>query len=463
MGLPGNGRFRAPAVAAGVVALACGVLALTSGDDGGGRRDMVAGTPAGPHGRIRVEVVEPSPGPGPGTPVPLPPPPPPGPGRAVLDCVDLAPVAAGEFDERHVEDVAVAGGGFVAGVVDRCGDRHLQLWRSADGTTWTPVPVDGSSGVALDSLELTAVDDHVAVLGDVRGAGEPAGDRSGDGRVAWTTADQRVWHRTDLAALAGGALQQATVVAAGGGFVALATTADDTGSALWWSPTGEEWTPLPPPDGLVDPLDVAGSREAIAVLGSSGTDEFAEVVAVAPAGPTGAWSEQVGLDDALRDQFAVGLTGYPDGLALDLDTEMANGGPTVWATRGRGDDWVPLVDRARTDDGGLPVTVMMAQRAWVGAEGITAAFEEFSVATDDARVVDDASVPPLVIDAATSTDDAATWERHRLSDEPALQAMELLVAGPRQLLAVARSDTDLAVRGALAGRESLYELVVVAR
>lgn len=440
-----GGRRRALTTAAVAAALAAGALvSWARGDHPAIDRAEVAGGTARTEVSVTIDMAD---GSDEVHPVPEPTPAPPAP-RPLVGCADLPPAGDG-FDERFVTDVAVSGDDFVAAVVDPCGDGHLGLWRSPDGTSWTPLPVAGAGDVPLTSAEVTAVDGRVAVVGWRRGGGPDIGYP----RVAWTTADQRTWHAADLAVLAGGQLHDGRVVAAGEGFLAWASADAGRRQGLWWSATGESWSAVPLPPGVRRVADIAGSREAVAVLGGAGGGAPAPVVAVGAPGVAPAWREPPSLAAAIGDGVALGLSGYPDGLAVDLDAEFANGGPVVWVALGRGDAWVPLADRSAPDGLGQPLVTFGSATAWVGPRSIVATLDGFTTGAGSSPV-------PLPTTVGASVDGGVTWERHGLTDQPGAEHVVRLVAGPRQVLAVTSAGTDLSTPGNVAGREPLRRLVV---
>lgn len=144
-------------------------------------------------------------------------------------------------------------------------DREPVAWESADARTWERLDVPGSDG--FDDLErVIAVDGDLVALGlsgDTFGAwrreegdwtqGEPFGDLPDDARrspfvSSLVTNSRGLW----------------------------ATTSDGTAYAVWHSPDGDGWTPVPTPErapetGGEHVLTVAASGDRVLLISDDGT------------------------------------------------------------------------------------------------------------------------------------------------------------------------------------------------
>lgn len=141
---------------------------------------------------------------------------------------------------ERVVTVLATGEGLIAGgsVGPELGDRRARLWRSVDGSAWTPVADEGGfAGAEVVALGWAPDRGYVA-LGRL-GTGQRA-----TGSVAWTSVDGTTWVRSSDAALAGG-LVAAIVPRPDGGWLAVGSDADEREAVAWTSDDGLAWTRAP--------------------------------------------------------------------------------------------------------------------------------------------------------------------------------------------------------------------------
>jgi len=196
-----------------------------------------------------------------------------------------APVAWTTVDgtawQRHAVPVLGEGGiaermmtivagprGYVAGgsVGPELADRHARFWTSADGSAWEPVPDDPVSFANAEVRAITAFEDGFVAVGVV-GSMQ---DRTGS--VVWTSPDGVNWTRIDDPAFDGG-IAVAVVAAPFGGLVAVGSDLDRREGLAWTSPDGRSW--LRPPGevsrqsrgGYVWMTDVVAIGDAVIGIG----------------------------------------------------------------------------------------------------------------------------------------------------------------------------------------------------
>jgi len=186
------------------------------------------------------------------------------------------------------------------------------IWASADGAVWTPVPTAGIQGVAFD---VAADDAHIVAVGEASQRGEPA--------TVWLSSDGGNWQRiTDAPAFE-------TITALPHGFLAIRGT--DTGSEIWTSADGSAWSRVVSQTEL-EHGSIAGLRvvrpangEPIAVaVGAtqSRSGNYKPQIWYAPVSDLGQWqawstfdqnNEFVGMRDVAQYGgriVAVGMRGY---------------------------------------------------------------------------------------------------------------------------------------------------------
>jgi hypothetical protein len=116
------------------------------------------------------------------------------------------------------------------------GARQARFWRSADGTSWTPI-ADSASFEGAEVVAITPVPSGYLALGRL-GTGQRA-----TGSIAWLSDDGETWRRVDDAALASGLV--AAVAVTEGGVLAVGSDLDEREAVAWTSVDGETWARAP--------------------------------------------------------------------------------------------------------------------------------------------------------------------------------------------------------------------------
>ncbi len=150
------------------------------------------------------------------------------------------PVIGGPTDWERMTAVASGPLGLLAGgsVGPELFERRARFWRSADGTSWTPVADDPGFGGA-EVTAILAVTDGWLALGRL-GTGQRT-----TGSVAWRSPDGEHWTRIDDPDLARGWVRS-VVQAADGSLVAVGSEPDEIGAYAWRSTDeGRTWKLAP--------------------------------------------------------------------------------------------------------------------------------------------------------------------------------------------------------------------------
>lgn len=178
---------------------------------------------------------------------------------------ERVPGGGGVFDDRPGEATVVGayddGDGFVA-IVERAG--VAEAWRSSDGRSWAPDPVDGAELLPAEGVPMAE-----AVLGAgstmvVLGAVEAF---DGIDAAVWTSLAGEPWERTtpSEAVFGGDGAQVArAAVQLGSDLVVVGTDTDDAGdvdAVVWSTGGGGGWRRAP--EGVGDGLSGAGDQYAV--------------------------------------------------------------------------------------------------------------------------------------------------------------------------------------------------------
>ncbi len=182
----------------------------------------------------------------------------------------------------------------------------VRMWRSSDGTSWTPIDLKGVFGADSLSSVSAGSSGYIAV------------SAAGKGRTVWTSSDGASWSRSPIPS---GASNPDSVVSFRGGFVLASTTgvassgceqttgtvaAHDTGS-VWSSRTGSAWT------AAVLPEEVIGTDTILSVDRLNDQTVLAEEIAFSADAPNGTRRDWTSSDGVIWRQSEV-LTralGYP--------------------------------------------------------------------------------------------------------------------------------------------------------
>jgi len=245
--------------------------------------------------------------------------------------------------------VAAGGPGLVAvGDDDSGGDVDAAAWTSPDGVAWSRVPHDeavfGGVGAQQMAEVVAGGPGLVAVGGDYPGFGD-------SDAAVWTSPDGLIWTRVphDEAIFGGEGYQEMWGVAVGGpGLVGVGhgDNGEDVDAAVWTSPDGLAWTPVP-----ADP----------AVFGGPSEQAMVRVVAGGPGLVAVGWDYSGGDEDA-----AVWTS--PDGFTWTRvpHDEAVFGGPTGQEIRALGVGGPGLVAVGNDMSGGdLDAAV------WTSPDGLT--------------------------------------------------------------------------------------------
>jgi hypothetical protein len=152
------------------------------------------------------------------------------------------PTLSGGSTWERIVTVLATDDGLLAGgsAGPELGERHARFWRSADGTTWEPVPDDPDFGGA-EVVSIVARDGGFVALGRL-GTGQ-----RGFGSIAWVSGDGNHWQRIDSAALASG-LAADVATAPDGSLVAVGSDLDERAALVWRSADGTAWDLAPGED-----------------------------------------------------------------------------------------------------------------------------------------------------------------------------------------------------------------------
>jgi hypothetical protein len=132
------------------------------------------------------------------------------------------------------------------------------VWTSTDGLTWTRLPDTAEirpAGVGAFMEAITSGGPGFVAVGGIHGDDDDA--------AVWTSADGSTWTRVpDDGTLFGGPGDQSmrAVTAGGPGLVAVGydTSTDEVGAAVWTSPDGLSWTRIPSTLEVFDGSDARG-------------------------------------------------------------------------------------------------------------------------------------------------------------------------------------------------------------
>jgi hypothetical protein len=235
--------------------------------------------------------------------------------------------------------------------VGRIGPR-AGVWRSDDGTAWTPVD-GGEAFVEPPETRMTGI----VTRGDGFLAGGWSGLFNGPGRARfWTSPDGRSWTRLpDDPAFADG---RVTALAGGRtGFVAVGTTGSwghATGGAAWWSADGTSWTRITDPalaDGEL--LAVSPHGPGYVAVGAS-LDGTAALVWLSPDGRT--WKRAPTQESLTYHGLGITMSDVVAGASGELvavghflfGSQYGQG--TAW-TSAHGDTWTRMSDAAAFGQG----------------------------------------------------------------------------------------------------------------
>ena len=178
-----------------------------------------------------------------------------------------APTPGGPAERMTV--VEAGAGGLLAGgsAGPELFERHARVWRSTDGTRWTPVPEDSS----FDGAEITALrplDDGWLALARL-GSGQRT-----TGSTGWRSSDGATWTALDDAAIAGGWVR-GIAVAPDGALVAVGSEPDERGAWTWRSDDGgRTWSQAPETAALthfgekIRMTDVVATRDGVLAVGN---------------------------------------------------------------------------------------------------------------------------------------------------------------------------------------------------
>lgn len=185
----------------------------------------------------------------------------------------------GTADERERMTAIVGGpGGFLAGgsVGPETLGRHARFWRSADGSTWTPVPDDPTAFADAEVRSIVRLGSGYVAVGLLGEAVKPTGS------VAWTSPDGEHWTRVDAPALKTGR-SVSVVVTPLGGLLAVGTGLDQEEAVVWTSPDGRTWTQVPGEesrrhDGTIRMNDVSVMDGLFVAVGDYATLQYATMI-----------------------------------------------------------------------------------------------------------------------------------------------------------------------------------------
>jgi hypothetical protein len=240
-------------------------------------------------------------------------------------------VAQGMSDDGSGGLVAV-GNSLPTGAGAGATDITATAWHSRDGKTWTRAQVDAASGQEM-------IGGAVSMGGTVVAGGNG---------VAWVSSDGTSWSPVAVPG-AQGFIPRA-VGSWGGGFaiVALWSGTGPTRSAVWYSPTGREWTQAATPLDGFDARGIASVGGRIVTVGSDSSD-IAEGFAVSWTSTDGnTWVKATAPADrastAMDSVAAVNgsfvAIGSPDLTATDA-VSQSPATLAVWVSED-GVNWLPM-------------------------------------------------------------------------------------------------------------------------
>lgn len=239
------------------------------------------------------------------------------------------------FRRSTVTGVATSPDGLLAIGLDRRG--APTSWTSADGTAWTPVPLDGSTFADADLMDVAWASDRWVITGATGaqsttpgGVGTP----NGSAGAAWTSSDGLTWTPATVEGT-GEQVELREVFAGRDGLTAIGTLMGGHQGAVWTSADGTAWTLTGDSSTGALPSPWPAASDGVHILGW-----------ITPADPSGSLAWSISTDGAtwtgLPPSAASSLPGSPE-VAFYESATLSGGELLVLGTDARGD---PLLWRA---------------------------------------------------------------------------------------------------------------------